>query len=180
MFSELFLHVILKCKICWNKCLRSTPNQKTSVWASLASETGVKCKQCRESDRGGRPSPLSPWFRHKAPGSVLISDLESSPVNKSDNWGGCQPNWIVALSRRPCAEWTRLFYNDVHVSSASVQVIICGLLIWAEYYHLKKLFTFLTLVEIFVTETSLIFIYISDGMRMNHLWERSFFAELFL
>lgn len=119
-------------------CLASW-KQKSSVCASFESETGVKCKQSREGDRGGGPSPLSPWFRHKAPGSVLISDLESSPVNKSDNWGGCQPNWIVAFSRRPCAKRTRLFYNDVHVLSGSLQVIICGLLIPAERRHISIL-----------------------------------------
>lgn len=64
----------------------------------------MKCKQSREINWGRRPSPFSPWFRHKAAGSVLISDLETSPVNKSDNWGGCQTNWIVAVRLRPCSE----------------------------------------------------------------------------
>ncbi len=64
----------------------------------------MKCKESREINWGNRPSPFSPWFRHKAAGSVLISDLESSPVNKSDNWGRCQTNWIVAVRLRPCSE----------------------------------------------------------------------------
>lgn len=80
----------------------------------------MKCKQSREINWGDRPSPFSPWFRHKAAGSVLISDLESSPVNKSDNWGGCQTNWI-AVRLRPCAllKGTRVFDNDMHVFGSS-------------------------------------------------------------
>lgn len=81
----------------------------------------MKCKQSKEINWGDRPSPFSPWFRHKAAGSVLISDLESSPVNKSDNWAGCQTNWIVAVRLRPCAplKWTGGFDNHMHVLESS-------------------------------------------------------------
>ncbi len=77
----------------------------------------MKCKQSREINWGNRPSAFSPWFRHKAAGSVLISDLESSPVNKSDNWGRCQTNWIVVVRLRPCSE--RDSDNHMHVFESS-------------------------------------------------------------
>lgn len=111
---------------------------------SFPAKRSMKCKQRREINWGDGPSPFSPWFRHKAAGSVLIPDLESSPVNKSGNWGGCQTNWIVAIRLRPSSllKWTGVFYNDTHVLSGSVQVIIWRLLIGDESRRRSICFTF--------------------------------------